>query len=314
MDNRKALLAAAVALALTGAATAQSPGSTGTRPPAGSPSGSPAATPSPAKASHQLNIVRLSKLDGVNVYDAEGKRIGEVDDVVIDPATGRIQHALVTIGGIMGVGGKTYAVPTKDLSIFSMAADDSVPVRAALGSPPDTLTEAKRPEKDSPNVMASKLMGTDLADSKGEEVGEIEDIIADLQSGEAQYAMVEMDDDIASDDKLFAVKLSELKKAEKGRKMVLDVTKESASALPSVEKKGIDKADLSQAKWLQAAGDKPGASGSGGSTPAGGSAEAGKPEGSTSAAGKPAESSAGKPAESSATGGSPQGGAAPKSN
>ena len=112
-----------------GAETARGAASPALSPPATSssatatPSGGAAASTAPAAAAmHPLKAVRLSKLEGINIYDGDAKRIGEVEDLVIDAASGRILHALVSIGGVMGVGDKHYVVPLKQLQVFSRSA------------------------------------------------------------------------------------------------------------------------------------------------------------------------------------------------
>jgi sporulation protein YlmC with PRC-barrel domain len=303
-----------VGLSLTGAVAAQSsgtgPGTTrGTASPSvTSPTGAPTSPSAAQAATHELKVVRLSKLDDVNVYDSSQKKIGEVDDMVLDPASGRVLHALVSIGGVLGVGDKKYEVPTKDLKAFSKSADDSVPAKVTLATPPDKLTEAKKLDKDSPNVLASKLIGTDVDDSQGKDIGEIKDVIVDLQSGEVQFAMVEFEESVAPDDKLFAFKMSEFQKGKDDKKLVLNVTKDSVNKVPSIEKGRIDKIDLSESSWAQAPGQAAGAaSASGGSTTAGSTPAAGQ-SGSTATQGtSPGGASTG------AAGGASSG-AAPKSN
>jgi len=286
MNSTRQLLAVAVSLALSTTAAAQ----TGASPAAGesargtaSPAvtaptgGGTAATASAAAATHEMKVIRLSKLDGLNVHDAEAKKIGEVKDVVIDPASGRVLHALVSVGGLLGVGAKEFAVPTKDLRVFSKSAEDSTPMRAQLGAPPDSLTPAKDLEKDSPHLMGSKLVGMDVNDSNGKDAGEIEDVIVDLQSGEARYALVEFDASWSVKDKLFAFRMSDLKRDKDGKDLALNVTRESLDQTPSIDKSRLDKLDLSDQSWLQAA--------RGASTPAAGGSAPAAPGGSTPAAG-----------------------------
>jgi len=250
-----------------------------------------------------LKAVRLSKLEGVNIYDSNAKKIGEVQDLVLDPASGRVLHALVSIGGVMGVGGKHYAVPTKQLRVFSRSAEDGVPMKVELGVAPDSLTPAKSLDKDSPYVMGTKLVGTDVNDSGGKNAGEIEDLIVDLQAGEARVALVEFDKDWSLGDKLVAVPMSEFKRDKDGKDLALNVTKESVGQKPGIEKSRIDKVDLSTQPWMQAATGA-GGTGSTGATTAGSAAgSTGATEGSSmpAAGGAPAGAgsvpSAGTPAK-----------------
>jgi hypothetical protein len=54
--------------------------------------------------------LRLSKLKGVDVIGQDHTKIGDIDDVLID-RSGRIEAVVLDVGGILGMGGKTVAVP-----------------------------------------------------------------------------------------------------------------------------------------------------------------------------------------------------------
>lgn len=59
-------------------------------------------------ASH---IYRTSQLVGANVENAQGNNLGEIHDVVIDPADGSIAYAVMAAGGFLGLGEKFFAIP-----------------------------------------------------------------------------------------------------------------------------------------------------------------------------------------------------------
>ena len=56
-----------------------------------------------------------------------------------------------------------------------------------------------------PNVRVSQLMGANIQNSRGENVGEIEDIVLDATSGKVRYAAVTYGGFLGLGDKLFAV-------------------------------------------------------------------------------------------------------------
>ena len=64
---------------------------------------------------------RASKILGTDVHDMKGEKIGSVRDIVIDPKTGSIDYAVVSVGGIMGVGSKYFAVPWKAMRLTDNA-------------------------------------------------------------------------------------------------------------------------------------------------------------------------------------------------
>lgn len=53
---------------------------------------------------------RASQLDGVNVYNQNNERIGEVDDVLVDKS-GKIEAVVIGVGGFLGIGERRVAVP-----------------------------------------------------------------------------------------------------------------------------------------------------------------------------------------------------------
>ena len=56
-----------------------------------------------------------------------------------------------------------------------------------------------------PNVRVSQLIGSNIQNSQGENVGEIEDIVLDTTSGQVRYAAVTYGGFLGLGDKLFAV-------------------------------------------------------------------------------------------------------------
>lgn len=59
---------------------------------------------------------------GTRIKNAEGKDIGEIDRLMIDPQSGKVSHVVVGLGGFLGVGEKKVVVPWSDLK-FGAAAD-----------------------------------------------------------------------------------------------------------------------------------------------------------------------------------------------
>ncbi|MFG0262396.1 MAG: PRC-barrel domain-containing protein [Novipirellula sp. JB048] len=55
--------------------------------------------------------IRASQLIGMNIQNDRGESVGEIEDLVIDSASGRVRYAAVTYGGIIGIGNKLFAVP-----------------------------------------------------------------------------------------------------------------------------------------------------------------------------------------------------------
>ena len=54
---------------------------------------------------------------GTRIKNAEGKDIGEIDRLLIDPQSGKVSHVVVGLGGFLGVGEKKVVVPWSDLKM-----------------------------------------------------------------------------------------------------------------------------------------------------------------------------------------------------
>ncbi len=65
------------------------------------------------KAMQQVS--RASKITGTKVKNTTGDSLGEINDLVIDPDNGQVVYAVVTFGGVAGVGNKLFAIPWRAL-------------------------------------------------------------------------------------------------------------------------------------------------------------------------------------------------------
>ena len=51
------------------------------------------------------------QVEGTAVYDADGKRIGKIERLMIDKLTGKVAYAVMSFGGILGIGADHYPIP-----------------------------------------------------------------------------------------------------------------------------------------------------------------------------------------------------------
>lgn len=56
-------------------------------------------------------VSRASKIIGTDVKNPKGEDLGDIKDLVLDPMSGRIAYAVVSYGGILGMGNKLFAIP-----------------------------------------------------------------------------------------------------------------------------------------------------------------------------------------------------------
>lgn len=68
-----------------------------------------------ADARDKSGVLKVSSVIGMKVQDTEGKRLGDIKDLVIDPMDGSIGYAVLDFGGFLGIGDKYFAVPWEAL-------------------------------------------------------------------------------------------------------------------------------------------------------------------------------------------------------
>ena len=56
-------------------------------------------------------LLTADTLEGNHVHNTTGEHLGKIRDVMIDVPTGRVAYAVMASGGIMGMGGKLFALP-----------------------------------------------------------------------------------------------------------------------------------------------------------------------------------------------------------
>ncbi len=62
-------------------------------------------------ASGHTKAIRAKKVIGTNVKDPAGKKIGEVEDVMLDKESNNIMFAVVGFGGFLGMAEKYHPIP-----------------------------------------------------------------------------------------------------------------------------------------------------------------------------------------------------------
>jgi sporulation protein YlmC with PRC-barrel domain len=51
-----------------------------------------------------------------DVYDAAGKFLGKIEEIILDTRTGCVWHAVLALGGFLGIGRKRFAIPWSALT------------------------------------------------------------------------------------------------------------------------------------------------------------------------------------------------------
>ncbi|MCW1933671.1 PRC-barrel domain-containing protein [Pararhodobacter zhoushanensis] len=67
-------------------------------------------------ATHNATLVAASDVTGTAVYGADDSKVGSIDRVMIDKVSGKVAYAIMSFGGILGIGGSERPVPWNTLT------------------------------------------------------------------------------------------------------------------------------------------------------------------------------------------------------
>ena len=57
------------------------------------------------------DIISSDKVEGTDVYDTAGDKLGSVDELMIDKRSGQVRYAVLEFGGFLGMGTDRYPLP-----------------------------------------------------------------------------------------------------------------------------------------------------------------------------------------------------------
>jgi hypothetical protein len=60
-------------------------------------------------------LIGSDKVEGTAVYGADDSKIGFIERVMIDKKSGRVSYAVLSFGGILGIGDDHYPLPWQSL-------------------------------------------------------------------------------------------------------------------------------------------------------------------------------------------------------
>lgn len=98
-------------------------------------------------------ILSSSSLTGDKVVDSAGEKLGSIDDLMIDLDRGDIAYAVLSVGGLFGMGDKLFAIP------WSAFRVDTVEKQLVLNVNKDKLEQAPGFDKDNWPDFADQSWG-----------------------------------------------------------------------------------------------------------------------------------------------------------
>ena len=100
---------------------------------------------------------------GTRIKNTEGKDIGEIDQLLVDTQSGKVTHAVVGVGGLMGVGEKKVVVPWSELK-FAPSAEGK---KNAITMDQARLENAPRYERSASTESTSPSASPSSSSSSG---------------------------------------------------------------------------------------------------------------------------------------------------
>jgi len=106
-------------------------------------------------------LMGADTLMGEDVYNRQDEDLGDIKEIMLDMQTGQIAYAVLSFGGILGMGNKLFAVPWQALQL------DTENKRFILDCSKTKLENAPGFDKDRWPDMASAEFGTQMHDFYG---------------------------------------------------------------------------------------------------------------------------------------------------
>jgi sporulation protein YlmC with PRC-barrel domain len=95
------------------------------------------------------DVISSEKVEGTNVYNAAGDKLGSIDELMIDKVSGQVRYAVLEFGGFLGMGTDRYPLPWNVLKYDTSKSGYVVPLdKAKLEKAP------KYPDSDRPDYTS----------------------------------------------------------------------------------------------------------------------------------------------------------------
>jgi sporulation protein YlmC with PRC-barrel domain len=101
-------------------------------------------------------LMGADTLLGNDVYNPADEKLGSIKEFMIEMATGKINYAVLSYGGFLGMGDRLFAVPWRALKL------DTVNHRFTLDASKEKLKNAPGFDKDHWPSMADRSWATDV--------------------------------------------------------------------------------------------------------------------------------------------------------
>ena len=91
------------------------------------------------------DIISSDKVEGTDVYNSAGDKLGSIDDLMIDKRSGQVRYAVMEFGGFLGMGTDRYPLPWNMLKYDTSKDGYVVPLDKARLEKAPKYNESDRP-------------------------------------------------------------------------------------------------------------------------------------------------------------------------
>jgi sporulation protein YlmC with PRC-barrel domain len=106
-------------------------------------------------------LMGANTLKGNDVYNRQDEDLGDIKEIMLDMASGRVAYAVLSFGGFLGMGEKLFAVPWSALTL------DTVNKRFVLDASKERLESAPGFDPDQWPDMADPTWSKEVHDYYG---------------------------------------------------------------------------------------------------------------------------------------------------
>ena len=169
----------------------------------------------------------------MKVVDQTGKNIGQIDDLILSTKE-KVAYAIISVGGLLGIGNKSVSVPFQDIDIRKEKKEAVINLsKQQLEKMPEFKLEYASSHNHQTNslfvtssiedydINAKKLFDIDVIDKSGKKVGKIDDLLLS-PNGKAMYGIMDVNDMLGMGKKSVAVPFHHLAANRTEERILLD--------------------------------------------------------------------------------------------
>ncbi|HEX3571191.1 MAG TPA: PRC-barrel domain-containing protein [Acidobacteriaceae bacterium] len=204
------------------------------------------------------SLIASDRVEGTAVYDAQGKRIGKVEQLVIDKADGCVAYAVLSFGGFLGIGANHYPIPWPMLDYDEKLGGYRVDItEEQLKNAPkieqgESWEQANRDRDEevygyweqpssaqegqpSSLIASDNVEGMPVYDLHGKRIGKVERLMIDKLTGQIAYAVLSFGGFLGIGEDHYPIPWSMLTSNEKPDGFQVDITEEELKNAPKIE-------------------------------------------------------------------------------